>query len=256
MSNLDDNIEIIEEQGSGFAGFRAFEYDPAHRGACLRSIVSRYWWKQGELEASGVPKFSNHYGFYAYINLPLAILAFGHRDEYIFCLTRHWETTVQWTETIRSQKAEIVAIIEPMRPTKKDLFPKEALAMDYPDVHIVHQNDIPWIIFERDLIQLPYQEPAPPTQWIDPEGLLVWYPKGGRAPEGFEELPPAATYPDELHPADQRLRKAYFQDFSGKRYVFWEAPGQDAFSEFSRELRVHPRRLDIHLDPEQCEGGE
>ena len=29
MSNLDDNIEIIEEQGSGFAGFRAFEYDPA-----------------------------------------------------------------------------------------------------------------------------------------------------------------------------------------------------------------------------------
>src|SRR5215218_1543031 len=77
MSNLDDNIEIIEEQGSGFAGFRAFKYDPAHRGACLRSIVSKYWWKQGELEASGVPKFSNHYGFYAYINLPLAILAFG-----------------------------------------------------------------------------------------------------------------------------------------------------------------------------------
>jgi len=31
----------------------------------------------------------------------------------------------------------------------------------------------------------------------------------------------AATYPDETHPADQRLRKARFRSASGDTYVFW-----------------------------------
>jgi hypothetical protein len=255
MSELDKNVEVLEEEGSGFAGFRAFQYDPseAHPGACLKSLAKEYWWKQGPLKASGIPTFSNGHGFYAFINLPLAIINFGVVDDWVFCLTRHWETTVQRTETIRSEWAQIVAIIEPLRTAKKDVFPWEALARDYPDVPVIHQNDIPWMIFQKDLIQLPYQEPGPPVQWIDAAGHLDWHTQGTRLEQGAEDLPPAATYPDVLHPVDQRLRKAYFVDLTGERYVFWDAPGQKAFTGLSRYLRAFPNRMRIHLDPDQPE---
>ena len=38
-------------------------------------------------------------------------------------------------------------------------------------------------------------------------------------------VPAAASYPEETHPADQRLRKASFEDAVGTRYVFWELVG-------------------------------
>jgi hypothetical protein len=251
MSNHDDNLPIIPLDG-GWVGFRAFRYDPAHRGACLASLANVYWWKQGPLQADGVPTFQNGHGFYAFITLPKAIEHFGSVDEFIFCLTEHWGTRVQFTDTIRTEFAEIAAIIEPMRPTKKASFPREALRRDYPDVPIVHQNDIPRIVAEKGMAYVEYRIPAPPTQWIDKEGKLGWFHEG-IAPDGWEELPPAATYPDEMHPADQRLRKAYFQDLTGSRYVFWESPAQELLHDFSLVLRMFPERMSIHLDPAQPE---
>jgi hypothetical protein len=118
----DDNLPIVPLDG-GWVGFRAFAYDPTHQGACLSSVASRYWWKQGPLQADGVPTFENGNGFYAYITLPKAIEHFGQWDESIFCLTEHWGVRVQFTDTLRTEWAEIAAIIEPMRPTKKDLSP-------------------------------------------------------------------------------------------------------------------------------------
>jgi hypothetical protein len=74
-------------------------------------------------------------------------------------------------------------------------------------VPIVHQNDIPRVIAEKGMAYVPYQKPAPPTQWINEEGRLAWFARGiGK--EGWEELPPAATYPGELHLQTSGLGRA------------------------------------------------
>jgi hypothetical protein len=70
-------------------------------------------------------------------------------------------------------------------------------------------------------------------QWLGRDGELVWAPEtvGPSASVGnaddYEMLPAAATYPDETHPADERLRKVRFEDSGGDRYVFWTLVAED-----------------------------
>jgi hypothetical protein len=130
---------------------------------------------------------------------------------------------------LRSQYAEIVAFIEPVRPAQLAVFPREPLARNYLDVPVIYQRDIAAKITELGLVTLPKSVPSPLMQWLAPEGELVWAPEtigpSGADVEEYEMLPAAASYPGETHPADQRLRKASFEDAAGDRYVFWELLG-------------------------------
>jgi hypothetical protein len=130
---------------------------------------------------------------------------------------------------LRSQLAEIMAFIEPVRPAQLAVFPREALARNYPDVPVIHQRDIPAKIEELGMVTLPKAAPSPMMQWLGSEGELVWAREtigpSGADVEDFEMLPAAASYPGETYPAYQRLRKARFEDAAGDRYVFWKLLG-------------------------------
>jgi hypothetical protein len=73
---------------------------------------------------------------------------------------------------LRSQYAEIMAFIEPVRPAQLAVFPREALARNYPDVPVIHQRDIPAKIEELGMVTLPKAAPSPMMQWLGPEGSL------------------------------------------------------------------------------------
>jgi hypothetical protein len=69
----------------------------------------------------------------------------------------------------------------------------------------------------------------PLMQWLGPDGELVWAREtigpSVADVDAYEMLPAAASYPDETHPADHRLRKVNFEDAAGARYIFWELLG-------------------------------
>jgi hypothetical protein len=249
MSNHDDNVEVIFSDG-GWVGYRAFVHDPAHKGACLRSLFADYHWKPGPLQADAVPDYNNTNGFYAHKSLPEAIYQSGREDGLIFTLIEAWEVMIEGETGLRAEMAEIVAIIEPTRPKQIELFPWEDLARDYPNVPIVHQRDLRRIIAERGMVTLTKSRPSPPMQWLGQKGDLRWY-REGLATNGYVMLEAASTYPGELHPSDQRLRKSYYQDLKGDRYVSWETVGQDGVSEISLMVEMSPESMYLHLDPEQ-----
>jgi len=212
----------------GIAAFRCFSYAPAADGY-LHSIAARYRWKPGELEADAIPQYKGGSGFWGFKTLPEAIYQEGGKDDRVFALTEHWGKMVEYETGLRSQYAEIIAFIEPVRPAQLAAFPREALARNYPDVPVIHQRDIRSKIEELGMVTLPKAAPYPLMQWLGPDGELTWAPESvGPSVENVDEyemLPAAASYPDETHPADQRLRKASFEDAAGDRYVFWEVVG-------------------------------
>lgn len=212
----------------GIAAFRCFWPDPSEDGY-LKSLVSHYWWKPGPLEADAIPQHGNGSGFWGFKTLPEAIYQEGRTDEHLFGVTEHWGKIVEHETGLRSQYAEIMAFIEPVRPAQLAVFPREALARNYPDVPVIHQRDIPAKIEELGMVTLPKAPPSPMMQWLGPEGELVWAREtigpSGADVEDFEMLPAAASYPGETYPADQRLRKGRFEDAAGDRYVFWELLG-------------------------------
>jgi hypothetical protein len=212
----------------GIAAFRCFRPDPA-KDVYLRSLFSAYWWKPGPLEADAIPQYGGGSGFWGFTTLPEAIYQEGRTDDLVFALTEHWGKMVEHETGIRSQYAEIVAFIEPVRPAQLAGFPREALACQYPDVPIIHQRDIRSKIAELGMVTLPKAAPYPLMQWLGPDGELVWAPEtigpSVADVDAYEMLPAAASYPDETHPADHRLRKVNFEDAAGARYVFWELLG-------------------------------
>jgi len=212
----------------GIAAFRCFSYAPAADGY-LHSIAAGYRWKPGELEADAIPQYKGGSGFWGFKTLPEAIYEEGGKDDRVFALTEHWGKMVEYETGLRSQYAEIIAFIEPVRPAQLAAFPREALARNYPDVPVIHQRDIRSKIEELGMVTLPKAAPYPLMQWLGPDGELTWAPESvGPSVENVDEyemLPAAASYPDETHPADQRLRKASFEDAAGDRYVFWEVVG-------------------------------
>jgi len=254
----DDNVEVIYSDG-GWVGYRAFEPDPDHKGACLCAIFADYHWKPGPNKSDKPPTLENGHGFYAHKTLPEAIYQTGPEPRLIYCLTEHWGYdvekgeigyVVEGTTGLRSEWAEIVAIIKPTKPSKIEVFPWEALARDYPDVPIVHQRELRQIIEDRGMVRLARSQPAAPMQWLGPEGELRWL-REGLAHAGYKMLEAAATYPGEMHPEDQRLRKSYYQDLRGNRYVFWETVGQDQIAEISLMVDMARESMYLHLDPEQ-----
>jgi hypothetical protein len=213
----------------GIAAFRCFRYDP-REGGSLQSLIATYTWKAGELEADAIPKRENPSGLWGFKTLPEAIYQEGSKDDRVFALTEHWGKMVELEEGLRSQYAEIMAFIEPVRPAQLAVFPREYLARNYPDVPVIHQTDIAAKIEELGLVTLPKAAPSPLMQWLGPEGELVWAretlgPSVAYVDE-YEMLPAAASYPGETYHADQRLRKVSFEeDSAGDRYVFWELLG-------------------------------
>ena len=208
----------------GIAAFRCFRVEDGY----LESLVrSDYRWKPGPQEADAIPARENHSGFWGFKMLPEAIHQEGRADDRVFALTENWGRMVEHETGLRSQYAEIMAFIEPVRPAQLEAFPRKALARNYSDVPVIHQRDIAAKIRELGMVTLPKSAPSPLMQWLGPDGELVWAhetigPSGGH--EEYEMLP-AASYPGETHPADQRLRKARFEDAAGDRYVFWELLG-------------------------------
>jgi hypothetical protein len=265
MSPSNQDPELIYSEGD-VVGYRAFVHDPTHEGACLKSLVAGYWWKPGPLKADESPDFLNFCGFYAHKTLPEAIYQSGREDGLIFALTGHWGEIMEGETGLRSEFAELTAIIEPGRPKQIELFPWEDLRRDYPEVPIVHQREIRALIAELGMISLSRARPSPMMQWLGPDGELLWAPEMlGPVqlfnPDECEMLEAAATYPDETHPSDQRLRKTYFQAASGDTYVFWKLLGDEwrgphGFSEAFNTVRLAPEHMYRHLDPEQSEGGE
>jgi hypothetical protein len=212
----------------GIAAFRCFSYAPAADGY-LHSIAARYRWKPGELEADAVPQYKGGSGFWGFKTLPETIYQEGGKDDRVFALTEHWGKMVEYETGLRSQYAEIITFIEPVRPAQLAAFPREALARNYPDVPVIHQRDLRSKIEELGMVTLPKAAPYPLMQWLGPDGEFTWAPESvGPSVENVDEyemLPAAASYPDETHPADQRLRKASFEDAAGARYMFWELLG-------------------------------
>jgi hypothetical protein len=213
---------------AGIAAFRCFRHDTAGDGL-LRSLASSYCWKPGELEADAIPEHEGRSGFWGFKTLPEAIYQEGDRDDLVFALTEHWGKMVEMETGLRSQFAEIMAFIEPVRPAQLAVFPREALARNYPDVLVIHQRDIRSKIEELGMVTLPTAAPSHLMQWLGPDGELAWAretlgPPVARVDE-YEMLPAAASYPGETHPADHRLRKVSFEDVAGDRYVFWEVIG-------------------------------
>jgi hypothetical protein len=212
----------------GIAAFRCFSYDPATDGY-LQSLVVSHAWKAGQQEADAIPTHGNTNGLWGFKTLPEAIYQEGGADDRIFALTEHWGRMVETETGLRSQYAEIMAFIEPVRPTQLAAFPREVLARNYPDVPVIHQRDIRSRIEELGMVTLPKATPYPLMQWLGPDGELTWAPETvGPSVENVDEyemLPAAGSYPDETHPADQRLRKASFEVAAGARYAFWELVG-------------------------------
>jgi hypothetical protein len=264
MSIHGNDEPVLIYSDGGWVGYRAFVHKPSNVGACLASLAKSYSWKAGRIRSDAVPTFQNSNGFYAHKSLPEAIYQSGGVDGLIFALTEHWGEMVEGSTGLRSEWAEIVAIIQPERARQIELFPWEDLARDYPDVPIVEQTELRRIFSERGMVPLARALISPVMQWIGPDGELVW----GRetiGPEGYEMLPAAATYPEELHPADQRLRKVYFHGPQGERYVIWEVLGTEmqpppGFSEAYRMVEFAAEHMYRHLDPEQpdseSQGGE
>jgi hypothetical protein len=250
MNHNDDNLEVIPMEG-GWVGFRAFAYDPTRVGACLMSVFAGYHWEPGPQQADDAPTMFNTNGFYAFYTLPEAILQFGLHVGHIFAMTEHWGIRQKDTKGMRTEWAELAAIIGPLRPELRETFPREALARDYPDVPIIHQRDILKVIFEKGMQPVLREDPASPAQWISPDGVLNWYYEGmGPDGDGWEELPAASTYPHRTHPADQRLRKFYFRDLRGPRYVFWDNGEGFGMDQLSLMLSVLPESsMYRHLDP-------
>jgi hypothetical protein len=213
----------------GIAAFRCFRPDPTEDGYLESLVRSAYRWKPGPQEADAIPERENPSGFWGFKTLPEAIYQEGRTDDLVFALTEHWGKMVEHETGLRSQYAEIMAFIEPVRPAQLAVFPREALARNYPDVPVIHQRDIAAKITELGMVTLPKSASSPLRQWLGPEGELVWAPEtigpSGADVEEYEMLPAAASYPGETHPADQRLRKASFEDAAGDRYVFWELLG-------------------------------
>jgi len=212
----------------GIAAFRCFRYDP-REGGSLQSLIATYTWKAGPQEADVIPEPWNSKGLWGFKTLPEAIYQEGGKDDRIFALTEHWDEMVESETGLRSLKAEIRAFIEPVRLAQLAVFPREYLAHNYPDVPVIHQTDIAAKIEELGLVTLPKAAPYPLMQWLGPDGELVWAPEtigpSVADVDAYEMLPAAASYPDETHPADHRLRKANFEDAEGARYVFWELLG-------------------------------
>ena len=212
----------------GIAAFRCFWYDPEGDGY-LKSIVSHYWWKAGEQEADAIPRYEGRSGFWGFKTLPEAIYQEGQQDFLVFALTAHWGKMVEHETGLRSQYAEIMAFIEPVRPAQLAVFPREVLARNYSEVPVIHQRDIGSKIEELGMVTLQRATPPVLMQWVGPDGELVWAREtiGPSVANGdeYEMLPAAASYPGETYPADQRLRKVSFEDSAGERYVFWELLG-------------------------------
>jgi hypothetical protein len=232
MSPTNQDPELLFPEGD-IVGFRAFVYDTDAEGGCLKALVTDYYWEPGILEADATPDFLNSNGFYAHKTLPEAIYQSGRVDGLIFALTGHSGDIIEGETGLRSQYAEIMAIIEPVRPKQIELFPREHLMRAYPTVPIIHQTEISSKIAELGMVTLPRSRPSAMMQWIGPEGELIWAPemlgpvRQVPNPDEFEMLEAAATYPAETHIADGRLRKASFEATSGEIYVFWEILGDE-----------------------------
>ena len=215
----------------GITAFRCFAYQPDSGDGYLSSLVSSYTWQPGEQEADAVPTHSNTNGFYAFKTLAEAIYQEGSWDEHIFALTEHWGKMVEGENGLRSQFAEVVAFIEPVRPKQLAIFPREYLAEKYPDVPVIRQTEIAARIEELGMVSLPRAEPYPLMQWLGPGSQLVWAHEGlGPTVSGddeYEMLPAAVSYPDETHPADERLRKVRMQPPGGDTYIFWDLVGAE-----------------------------
>jgi hypothetical protein len=213
----------------GIAAFRCFKGGAGR----LHSIAASFTWQPGDLEADAIPTLGGSSGFWGFKTLPEAIYQEGADDDHVFALTEHWGKMVEHETGLRSQFAQIMAIIEPVRPTQLAAFAqiRQALARNYPDVPVIHQRDIAAKIQELGLVTLPKAAPYPLMQWLAPDEKLVWAPETIGPPDTvenadqFEMLPAAVSYQDETHPADQRLRKVRYEDAGGDRYVFWELVG-------------------------------
>jgi hypothetical protein len=216
----------------GVAAFRCFRFAPSG-GGYLESLTRGYRWTAGPQEADQVPTLANTSGLWGFKTLPEAIYQEGAGDDRVFALTEHWEEMIEYETGLRSQLAEIMAFIEPVRPAQLAAFAqiRQVLARNYPDVPVIHRRDIAAKIQELVLVTLPKAAPSPLMQWLAPDGKLVWAPETIGPPNTVENadqsemLPAAVSYPDETHLADQRLRKVSYEDAGGDRYVFWELVG-------------------------------
>ena len=98
-------------------------------------------------------------------------------DVLIFALTEHWGKMVEHESGLRSQYAEIMAFIEPVGPAQLAVFPREALARNYPAVPVIHQRDIGSKIEELGMVTLPRAALPPLMQWLGPMGSLRGHPR-------------------------------------------------------------------------------
>jgi hypothetical protein len=214
----------------GVAQFRCFR--PDMPDGYLRSLFkSDYRWEPGRQESDKAPTAMNGNGLWGFKTLPEAIYQEGDDTGLVFAMTRHWGTAVEHESGLRSIYAQIVAFIEPTAENELRLFPREYLRSLYPGVPIIEQGLIPDMVDELGLITLRWAKVYPLMQYSGPEGQQIWAPEVVGPSEAvenaydYEMLEAAASYPDELHPIDQRLRKESIRTSSGDTYVFWKLLG-------------------------------
>jgi hypothetical protein len=237
------------------AQFRCFRYK--NKNSYLGSLAFEGWtWKPGAQEADGIPTMLHTNGLWGFKTLAEAIFQEGDNSTLIFALTKHWGKAVEHETGLRSQYAAIVAFIEPVGEEALKEFPRDYLKRRYPDVPIIHQTQINETIERLGLFTLPKATPYPLMQWSGPEEALVWGPEVvgpytfSDGVSEYDMLPAAASFPGDLHPLDQRLRKATLLTKDGVMYCYWkllEDP-DDEFSERRTERAAEEVRQLVRWD--------
>jgi hypothetical protein len=180
----------------------------------------------------------------------------GYDNDLVYALMEQWGNFVEHEIGMRTEYAEIVAFIEPVRPEHLKNFPREGLRQSFPGIPIVKLTKLSDVVEERGLTMLKRTAAPPILQWLATSGKLVWG-RGTLQPgeEWGTRLPVAATHPAEsISVATHLLRKARFRVGSGQVYTFWQhddgpVSKREDFKEFYRAIQKWgAHELDINRE--------
>jgi hypothetical protein len=247
---------------AGVATFRVFSYAPVEGESPLRSLYSNHCWTAEEQVAHQVPSGLNRAGFYGWKSYEDAVHYSRGLPRSIIALMRQRGKAVEGEIGLRTLKAQIVAFIKP-ELAAENTFPREHLQSYFPEVPIISPSEAPAMIEELDLEVWPKKKPFPLVQWLSPPGELIWAAENAgpssALPDAmeYEMLEPAASYPRELHPVDQRLRKGSYRAPSGQTYMYWYLGGTESSFAVAKEvlylLQTDADLMTLHLTTESQE---
>jgi|SRR5215204_2095141 len=271
----------------GFGGFRCFAVVPDGRNRLkLRALVSAYTWEEGVQAAEcGLYRSAGEHtaepldspdfdvdpprpdriavprctcGFWSFKNYSRLLSLADSDGSVVLGLLRQFGNVVEHEYGLRSEYAEIVAILDPPSwPGSEDGLQREALTESYPGISVAPLSELGRIIEDRQLTMLERTYPEPMVQFLTADGKLVWARETfGPGIEGLYDdrggaggailLPLATQYPAATKtvtvempsgPVQHRLVKESHRSASGVTYVFWrQAEEESAFRAFYQLL--------------------